>query len=150
MADGNFFGGQFFGGGFFGELVESAPTGIIGGGGYHPSQGYSGYETRRRTKKEIQEERERLGILPKAAEIIEKVAERQATEPDELTLDEQQRFEELQRELALESIEWDGKYLELLNTLREQLIRDEIAKLIRLKLQREENEMMVFMMAALA
>ena len=143
---GNFFDGKFFGGGFFGDL----PSTTISGGGYNPSQGYSGYETRRRTRKEIQEEREKLRILPKAAAIIERVAERQATELAELKLDEQQRFEELQRELALESIEWDGKYLELLNTLREQLIRDEIAKLIRLKLEREENEMMVLLMAALA
>ena len=138
---GNFFGGAFFGGGFFGDLPSSTPI----GGGYHPSQGYTGHEIRRRTKKEIQEEREKLGILPKAQVIIEDVARRQA---ETLALDEQQRFEELQRELALEKIQFEGKYLEYLNARRQSLIDAEISRLIRDKMESEEV-MTLMMMAAI-
>ena len=137
----NFFGGAFFGGGFFGGGT------VQGGGGYHPSQGlgYTGYETRTRTRKEIQEERERLGILPRKVErIIQDVALRQA---QKLELDKQKQFEELSRELRVQKIEWEGRFLEVLNAEREKLIDREIASRLRFRLQ-EENDLMTLIVLA--
>ena len=137
----NFFGGAFFGGGFFGGGT------VQGGGGYHPSQGlgYTGYETRTRTRKEIQEERERLGILPRKVErIIQDVALRQA---EKLELDKQKQFEELSRELRVQKIEWEGRFLEVLNAEREKLIDREIASRLRFRLQ-EENDLMTLIVLA--
>ena len=136
----NFFDGPFFDGPFF-----DAQTLNIGGGGSHPSQGYSGYETRTRTKKEIQEERERLGILPRKVErIIQDVALRQA---QKLELDKQKQFEELSRELRVQKIEWEGRFLEVLNAEREKLIDREIAQRLRFRVQ-EENDLMALMVLA--
>ena len=140
----NFFGGAFFGGGFFGGGT------VQGGGGYHPSQGlgYTGYETRTRTKKEIKEERERLGILPRKVErIIQDVALRQA---QKLELDKQKQFEELSRDLRLNKIEWEGKFLEALNQEREKLIDREIASRLRVRLRDQEDMLFLLAMAAAA
>ena len=137
----NFFGGAFFGGGFFGGGT------VQGGGGKHPSQGlgYTGYETRTRTKKEIQEERERLGILPRKVErIIQDVALRQA---QKLELDKHKQFEELSRELRVQKIEWEGRFLEVLNQEREKLIDREIESRLRFRLQ-EENDLMTLIVLA--
>ena len=114
-----------------------------------PSGGipYRGHETRRRTKEEVQREREKLGILPRTARIIDDVAARQALD---LRQDEQQRFEELQRELALEKIEWEGRYLEILNAKRQALIDEEIKALWERKRLDEENTMILLVMAATA
>lgn len=53
-------------------------------GGMRPSGGWIDLPTgRRRTKKELQEERENWGILPKKAkELIKRVAAQQVEEPD--------------------------------------------------------------------
>ena len=137
----NFFGGAFFGGGFFGGGT------VQGGGGKHPSQGlgYTGYETRTRTKKEIKEERERLGILPRKVErIIQDVAVRQA---ERLELDKQKQFEELSRELRVQKIEWEGRFLEVLNAEREKLIDREIESRLRFRVQ-EENDLMTLIVLA--
>ena len=133
----SFFGGEFFGGEFFNE-THVRPSGGIP---------YSGYETRKRTKEEIQRERERLGILPRAAQIINLIAARQV---ETLKADEQQRLEELTREMALEKIEWESRYLEMLNARRETLISAEIAMLLRKKLQDEENMVILMLLAASA
>ena len=138
----NFFDGPFFDGPFF-----DSQTLVTGGGGYHPSQGlgYTGYETRTRTKKEIQEERERLGILPRKVErIIQDVALRQA---QKLELDKQKQFEELSRELRVQKIEWEGRFLEVLNAEREKLIDREIAQRLRFRVQ-EENDLMTLIVLA--
>ena len=140
----NFFGGAFFGGGFFGGGT------VQGGGGKHPSQGlgYTGYETRTRTRKEIQEERERLGILPRKVErIIQDVALRQA---QKLELDKQKQFEELSRELRVQKIEWEGRFLEVLNAEREKLIDREIASRLRVRLRDQEDMLFLLAMAAAA
>ena len=116
--------------------------------GQRPSGGkpaYSGYETRKKTKEEIRREREDYGIIPRAAEIIEAVAERQAADYRQ---DEQQRLEELTRELELERLEFQSRYLERLNERRAALIIQETARLIQLKLKQEEEELMLLMMAA--
>ena len=67
--------------------------------------------------------------------VIEAIAKRQA---QALELDEQKRLEELVRELELKAIEWDSKYLELMNSERERLIDEEIKRLLRKKLDDDE------------
>lgn len=91
-----------------------------------------------RTRKQLEEDRQRFGITAKAADVIEGVAKRQA---ETLEADEQKRFEELERQLALEKIGWNGKYLAYLNEARAKLIDEEIAE--RLKEKLEEEELMI-------
>ena len=114
-----------------------------------PSGGvpYRGHETRTRTKDEVRREREAYGILPKAAEIIEKVAIRQATK---IEYDEQKRFEELARELEIARIAWEGRYLEALNARRQALIGSEVALRLQQKLLDEENTMILLVLASSA
>ena len=114
------------------------------GGGHHPSQGYTGYETRRRTPEEVRREREDFGILPRR--IIADVAARQA---ERLEQDAQKQYDELQRELQLQGIEWDARYLAALADLRERLIGEEIARRLQMQLNNEAT-MMLLVMAAVA
>ena len=67
--------------------------------------------------------------------VIEAVAARQALA---LELDEQKRLEELIRELDLRAIEWESRYLDLMNSERQRLIDEEIKKLLRKKMQDDE------------
>lgn len=85
-----------------------------------------------------------------AEEIIRRVAERQAKSVREIRLDDQQRFEELQRELELHDIEWQSTYLENLNSLRDALITLEIKqRLEKKRLDAEDEEvMLLFLMSA--
>ena len=69
-----------------------------------------------------------------AEEVVEKVALRQA---EDNHLDEQQRFEELARELELKGLEYETRYLEMLNARREAFINAEIGRLIRLKISNQ-------------
>ena len=138
MAQHNFFGGDFFGGDFF--------------FGVHPSGGgVSGNipDTLRvrqgRTRSEIAKERRKYGIHDDYAEIIHEVAVSQVAR---LEVDEQKRFEELHRELELRKIAWQGRYLEVLNQLREQMINAEIADRIRLAMRRDEEDMMALVLLA--
>jgi len=100
---------------------------------------------RLRTEDEIREERERLGILPKAAQVISDVAARQAAA---MRYDEQRYFEELNRELELQNIEFEGKYLEALNIQRGKLIDAEIGRLLQEKFAMEDAEMVLLLLAA--
>ena len=70
-----------------------------------------------------------------AKAVIEAVAQRQALA---LELEEQKRLEELVRELDLKAIEWESRYLELMNEERQRLIDAEIGKLLRKKVQDDE------------
>lgn len=76
--------------------------------------------TRRRSQEELERDRERFGIA--AAEVIEAVAQRQAATPQ---ADEQKRLEELERELTLRGIEWEGRYLAALNAKLEAVRRSD-------------------------
>jgi hypothetical protein len=67
--------------------------------------------------------------------VIEAVAARQAAA---LELDELKRLEELERELQLKAIEWDSRYVELMNQERERLIHEEIGRLLRKKMQDDD------------
>ena len=81
------------------------------------------------TREQVRKQRQDWGILPKAAEVIERVAERQAKELPGHRLDDGQRVDELIRELDAESVQWEGRYLDLLQAERERIITAEIAQL---------------------
>lgn len=85
------------------------------GGAYPPS----------RTSEDIRKARERFGIPDEAAQVIAAVAARQAAEEaaQALASDEQRRFEELSRELELQRIEFEGRYLEALAAMRQEMVR---------------------------
>lgn len=138
MAAGNFFGGQFFGGGFFGAITTQAPP--TGGGyiRYHP-------DYYKKSRERIRKERQALGIDVAALDVIEGVAKRQALGVES---DSQKQLDELHRELQLAEIEWEGRYLEVLNDLRERYISEEIARLLDKKLKDEEDVMMLLVLAA--
>lgn len=90
-----------------------------------------------------------LKLTPAVAEVIAEVAERQARQLD---LDEQQRLEELTRELELKGLRWQGRYLELLNAEREQLIDAEIGRLIQERqaaMQRREEEVILLLLMSI-
>ena len=99
--------------------------------------------------------RKRLGIedayeleqAARAAAIIADVAARQA---QTLERDEQKRFEELTRQLALERIEFRAAHLEALNRERERLIDLEIARLLRKKLETDDEVLLMLLMVAAA
>ena len=127
MATGNFFGGQFFGGGFFGSVQAEQPSG-----------GYPIPADRRRSRKEISEARQRLGIEDALA--IEAIAEVAARQAKRLELDRQKQYDELQGELRLRSIEWQARYLDAMNAERERLIGLEIASRLKARLRQQEEE----------
>ena len=100
---------------------------------------------RARTRREIEEARERFGIPPKVRAVIASVAARQA---ETLEADEQKRFEELTRELALERIEFEAHHLEALNAQRQKLIDTEIG--LRLQRLRDDEEVRLLLLLAAA
>ena len=91
----------------------------------------------RRWRRDESEKELKQKVPEKAAKVIADVATRQA---EGLRLDEQQRLEELTRGLELEGIQWDKRYLELLNTQRQQLIDAEIGRLLRQKADLQSQE----------
>jgi len=98
---------------------------------------------------EIEQSRERaakVGISAKAAKVIESVAKRQAEDSRQ---DQHQRYEELQRELDAQDIEWQAGYLELMNDLRDALISAEIKQRMEKIRQTKDEEMMLMMIAAI-
>lgn len=119
-------------------MPVTPPAQPIGGG--IPARWMLRLGNRARTKEEIRADRERFGIV--AAQVIAAVATSQA---ERLEQDEQKRFDELLRELELREIKWDTRYLEALNRLRELMIDEEIARLLKLKI---EEELMVLMLVA--
>jgi len=98
---------------------------------------------------EIEQSRERaakIGISAKAVKVIESVAKRQAEDSRQ---DQHQRYEELQRELDAQDIEWQAGYLELMNDLRDALISAEIKQRMEKIRQTKDEEMMLMMIAAI-
>ena len=137
---GVFFGGQFFAGGFFGDATVTPTT--QPSGGFPASDG-----AQRRTRKDISRDRERFGIPDEARLAIEAVAAQQS---QRLEQDKQKQFEELNRELELRGIEFEGRYLESLNVERERLINAEIGLRLRQRMIEDEELMILVMMAAVA
>lgn len=122
----------------YGNYAAAATAESFSGGFYH-------YGRRPPSREEIRRQREELGIIPKASIVIDAVAARQA---QDLRLDEQQRFEELERELQLEGIQSNIRHLEALNQQRERLIDAEIEKLLNLKFQQDFNARLLILLAA--
>lgn len=87
-----------------------------------------------------------LGITPAAAEIIASVAERQAKD---LERDEQQRIDELNGEMRARKLEMRSGHLRALNIERQRLIDAEIAKLMKLSIEREDEEVVLMLLAAI-
>lgn len=139
---GNFYNGQFFGGGFFGANADATDAGPRPSGGIPAS-----FRAPHRTRKDKALDRARFGIRDEYLDLIREVA---ASQVDRLEVDEQKRFEELSRELELRKVKWDGKYLEVLNALRQQMIDEEIAERLKLKIKTEEEEMLMLVLGAAA
>ena len=135
---GNFFGGAFFGGGFFGGGQQTAS----GGSPQIPFTAHA----RAQTREQLRESRERFGITEPAQKVIESVARRQV-EANEL--DEHKRLEELTRQLELEGIEWDTRYLKALAATRERLL-DEALKVQFAMMQDEQDAIALMLIAAAA
>ena len=130
----NFFGGSFFGGGFFGGGETT------GGGGAHPSQGYSGHEVRKRTKEDIRRDRERFGVIPKQVErIINEVASRQALRDEQ---DKQKQYDELAGELKLKNLSLETNYFEYLASQRTAQIEEQM------RLSKVKASIAILLMAA--
>lgn len=83
---------------------------------------------------------------PQIAPLIQELAYRQS---QDLTRDDEQRFEELERELEIQGIEWQARYLEALNVQRERLIEQEIGALLRAKLQEDEAMLLIVVAATI-
>lgn len=133
MPANNFFGGQFFGGGFFGPP---------------PARGTAAWLLeipKQRTEEDIRRSRERFGIPDDAARVITEVAARQVAR---IEMDAEKRFEELARELTLQRIEWDARYLETLNAERERMIAEEIEALMRKGMAQNEAIILLLLVAA--
>ena len=123
------------------------PTTPIGGGGI-PYQSP-------RSRKDISRARKRLGLEDEeyrkelALQVIKDVAKRQV---EKLELDKHKQFEELSREIRLNKLEWEGRYLQDLNVERERLIDLEISARLKakiLKTQQDDEEVMMLMLMAL-
>lgn len=84
---------------------------------------------------------------PEEIKVVTQVAIRQA---EDLRQDEPQRTEELYRELAAEEIEMRAAHLEALASIRERLIEIEIGRLLREKLNREEEELLMLAAVSVA
>ena len=119
-----------------GAGVAPPPPPVPTPAGPRPSGGFRPWITRRRRKLRPEE----------IQRVIETVALRQV---QTLELDEQKRFEELERELEARGIEWETRYLELLNEERERLIHQEIGRLLRRKLEEEDATLLILLASSL-
>lgn len=119
--------------------TDAAPSNVI--------RNFSLREWRQWRRPQDEEYLKQKGVESDAAKVIAEVAERQA---EDLHLDEQQRLEELTRELYLKGVEFEGRHLELLNIQRQRLIDGEIAHLLAQKqanLQsREQESILLFLL----
>lgn len=88
-----------------------------------------------------------LAISRPAVAVITKVAERQS---HDLSLDQYQRLEELERELEAQGMQVESRHIEALNLLRERLIDAEIGERISRQLAEENRVRMLLLLAVLA
>lgn len=113
-----------------------------------PSGGWpSTHGERGRSRGEVSEARKRLGLDDgyRVSTIIADVAVRQA---ERLEQDQQKIFDELLRELELQGLEFDARYLDALAIQRQGLIDAEIAA--RLQRMIRDDEEMLLMLLVLA
>ena len=87
----------------------------------------------------------KLKVKQEVREVIHRVAQAQV---ERLETDKHKQFEELLRELELEEIEWNTRYLTALQHEREFLIEQEIGRLLRKKIQTEEEEGLIAVLMA--
>lgn len=93
------------------------------------------------------ERRKKHGIPQEVDEIIKQVA---ASQVARLEADKQKQFEELERELELRALKWERKYLTALAEEREYLINQEIGRLLREKILRDEEEAILAVLLAIS
>ena len=96
---------------------------------------------------QIPERRKKHGIPQEVDEIIKQVA---ASQVARLELDKQKQFEELERELELRALKWERKYLRALAEEREFLIHEEIGRLLKERMQRDEEEAILAILLAIS
>lgn len=128
-----FFDGSFFSGGFFADL--SFTKGGATWGAY----------PRGRNEEDVRKSRRKFGIPQEAAEVVERVAKRQA---EDLSLDAHQRLEELERELEIAGVEWQSAYLAYLNEQRQQFMDAEIKERLRLELEARDIQAIMLLASA--
>ena len=111
-------------------------------GGWPADQGY------RRKREDVSEARKRLGLDDgyRVSTVIADVAVRQA---ERIEQDQQKIFDELLRELELQGLEFDRRYLEALGVQRQRLIDAEIAARLQ-RLVKDDEELMLLVMIAAA
>jgi len=96
---------------------------------------------RKRTQKEIRKAREDVGLI---IEIIQDIAEKQC---NNLVVDEQKQIDEFANELKLQGIQFEVRFLELLNDHRQAVMNAEIGRLLKDKLLMEEKEILLLLAA---
>ena len=138
MFGNGYFGAGYYGDGYFGPAGSAAAATTFVGSYFD----VPGKEERAVAARKWLEDH---GLEPKAAQIIEDVALRQA---QELDLEEQQRFEELDKALRARSIRWHDNYLEMLNVQRQRIIDEEIASRLR-QLEADNDAIMVIAIVAM-
>jgi len=117
--------GIFNAGIFNNDIFNTGDTVQIIGGGVP-------YDPPARTKRQISEARKSFGLddayeKERAAALIAKVAASQIARKE---ADAQKQFEELERELKIEAIEWQAQYLDALTFERDRLQREAKAKAV--------------------
>lgn len=90
--------------------------------------------------------RDRLRKPPDSKEIEQIIQAVAAEQVARLERDEHKRFEQLERELEFRGVEWEARYLEALNARRELLIDEEIERLLKQKLD-QDNQIILILMA---
>ena len=120
----------------------ATPETVRPSGGWPADQGY------RRKREDVSEARKRLGLDDgyRVSTVIADVAVRQA---ERIEQDQQKIFDELLRELELQGLEFDRRYLEALGVQRQRLIDAEIAARLQ-RLVKDEEELMLLVMIAAA
>ena len=123
--------------------IRGVTPAITPSGGIYHEQLREALEGRKSWRQKLREAK----IKAAAIDAIEHIAVRQV---ESLELDQQKRFEELERELEVRGVEWESRYLDILNQRRETLIHEEIGKLIHKGIEEEEIIMLLMMLAEVA
>lgn len=126
------------------DQIFYAPTVLASTTDSSPIRNFSLKEWRKWRRPQDDEELARRGLDAESAEIIDDVALRQA---EDTRLDEQQKLDELRGELRLRRIELKTAHIEALNERRAEILREEIGRLLRLRMQNEEDTIILLMLA---
>lgn len=114
--------------------TQSRPTGGIIRRKKKPAQGFAEPQT----QAERDDERERLGIIPRRVKsIISRVA-KESIETQQS--DERSLRRELRAELERAQIAYEAIYADALNQRREQMVRDQIRSLMKMEMLRQSEQ----------